>query len=76
MRFQIDVQGQASLKKMMVDEAGAGSRRWLVLAGGWWGPSQPSNKVKKGARFFIFKNSRNSEIARAQDFCVKTNKSQ
>jgi hypothetical protein len=36
----------------------------------------PSNKVKKGARFFIFGNSRNSEIGRAQDFCVKTNKSQ
>jgi hypothetical protein len=35
-----------------------------------------SNKVKKGARFFIFGNSRNSEVARAQDFCVKTNKSQ
>jgi hypothetical protein len=35
-----------------------------------------SNKVKKGARFFIFGNSRNSEIGRAQDFCVKTNKSQ
>jgi hypothetical protein len=34
------------------------------------------NKVKKGARFFIFGNSRNSEIGRAQDFCVKTNKSQ